>query len=107
MSKLRKGGDIGHQCKCFQFDNPTRRDVLAAGPVISLGLVAAVLPGPAMAQGENERAKMGDVFVPIDGSGPAVFGPPDVPLEGPPIFAWPMEPATKLVRNGSRLNKVL
>ena len=107
MSKLRKGGDIGHQCKCFQFDNPTRRDVLAAGPIIGLGLVAAALPGSALAQEESERPKVGDLLVPIDGSNPAVLGPIEVSLGGPPIFAWPMEPASKLVRNGSRLNKVL
>jgi Rieske Fe-S protein len=107
MGKLHSGGDIGPQHKCYQHDDPTRRDVLAVGPIIGLGLAAAALPGAARAQGENERPKEGDVFVPIDGSGPAVFGPSDVPLEGPPIFAWPMEPAAKLVRNGSRLNKVL
>jgi rieske iron-sulfur protein len=102
-----KGDDTLHRCRCFQLADPTRRDVLAAGPIISLGLAAAALPGRAMAQGENERPKEGDVFVPIDGSSPVVFGPPDVPLGGPPMLAWPMEPVSKLVRNGSRLNKVL
>ena len=107
MSKLRKGRYTGHRSKGLQVDDPTRRDVLAACPIISLVLAVLALPSRAMAQGENERAKAGDVFVPIDGNGPAVFGPPDVPLGGPPVFAWPMEPSTKLVRNGSRLNKVV
>jgi rieske iron-sulfur protein len=106
MSKPSQGDDAEHRCGCFQVDVPTRRDVLA-GPIIGIGLATAVLSRNAMAQEENERAKAGDVFVPIDGSSPAVFGPPDVPLGAPPIFAWPMEPASKLVRNGSRLNKVL
>jgi len=66
-----------------------------------------VLPGAAMAQGENERAKVGDVFVPIDGGGQSPIEPRDVPIGGPPLFVWPMEPASRLVRNGSRLNKVL
>jgi Rieske Fe-S protein len=60
-----------------------------------------------MAQGENERAKVGDQFVPIDGDGHGSVEPRDVPIDGPPIFVWPMEPASGLVRNGSRLNKVL
>jgi len=102
-----QAGDANPRCTCFPFDDPTRRDVLAAAPIV-LGM-ALVLPGTAMAQGanggENERAKVGDLLVPIDGGG--VIEPRDVPIGGPPIFAWPMEPAASLVRNGSRLNKVL
>ena len=33
--------------------------------------------------------------------------PADVPAGGPPIIAWPMDPASKTVRDGSRLNQVL
>jgi rieske iron-sulfur protein len=93
------------RCKCFRSDDPTRRDVLAAVSIVNLGLAA--LPGPALAQGENERAKAGDVLVAGDGSSAAILGPQDIPLGGPPVLAWPMEPAAKLIRNGSRLNKVL
>jgi rieske iron-sulfur protein len=103
MSRFGQGGDATSRCSCLPFDDPTRRNVLAATPIV-FGM-ALVLPGVAMAQGENERAKVGDLFVPIDGQG--VIEPRDVPLGGPPIFAWPMEPATRIVRNGSRLNKVL
>jgi rieske iron-sulfur protein len=105
MNKPSQGDEAEHRCGCFQVDVPTRRDVLAAGPIIGFGLAA--LSRRATAQGESERPKEGDVFVPIDSSSPAIFGPPDIPLGGPPIFAWPMEPASKLVRNGSRLNKVV
>ena len=31
----------------------------------------------------------------------------DLPLGGPQILAWPMDPANKTVRDGTRLNKVL
>jgi len=97
--------DANSRCTCSPFDGATRRDVLAAAP-IAFG-VALVLPGAAVAQGENERAKVGDIFVPIDGGGHGPIEPGDVPNGGPLMFAWPMEPATRLVRNGSRLNKVL
>src|SRR5262249_51160305 len=100
-----RAGDANPRCSCSFLDDATRRDVLAAAP-IALG-VALVLPGAAMAQGENERAKVGDVFVPIDGGGQSPIEPRDVPIGGPPLFVWPMEPATRLVRNGSRLKKVL
>jgi len=102
-------GDANPRCTCLPFDDPTRRGVLAAAPIV-FGMALA-LPSAAMAQGtgqgENERAKVGDVFVPIDGGGHGGIEPRDVPIGGPPIFVWPMEPATRLVRNGSRLNKVL
>jgi rieske iron-sulfur protein len=100
-----QAGDANSRCTCLPFDDPTRRDVLAAAP-IAFGMTL-VLPSAATAQGANERAKVGDVFVPIDGGGHGPIEPRDVPIGGPPIFAWPMEPATRLVRNGSRLNKVL
>jgi rieske iron-sulfur protein len=104
MSRFGQDGDVNPRCTCFPFDDPTRRDVLAAAPVVGMALV---LPGAAVAQGENERAKVGDMFVPIDGAGQGAMEPRDVPISGQPIFAWPIEPATRLVRNGSRLNKVL
>ena len=100
-----RAGAANPRCICSFLDDATRRDVLAAAP-IALGMTL-VLPGAAMAQGENERAKVGDVFVPIDGGGQSPIEPRDVPIGGPPLFVWPMEPASRLVRNGSRLNKVL
>ena len=100
-----QAGDANPRCACLSSDDPTRRGVLAAAP-IAFGM-ALVLPGAALAQGENERAKIGDLFVPIDGGGQGPIEPRDIPIGGPPIFAWPMEPATKIVRNGSRLNKIL
>jgi rieske iron-sulfur protein len=36
-----------------------------------------------------------------------VIGPDDLPLGGPPVLAYPMDPQTKIVRDGSRLNQVL
>src|SRR5215471_9041031 len=108
MSRFGQDGDAKLRCSCFPFDDATRRDVLAVTPIIG---VALLLPGAAMAQGanggENERAKVGDMFVPIDGGGQSPIEPRDVPIGGLPLFVWPMEPATGLVRKGSRLNKVL
>src|SRR4029434_4157180 len=108
MSRFGQGGtqagDANTRCACFPFDDPTRRGVLAAAPII-FGM--ALVPGAVMAQGENERARVGDTVVPIDGSCRDAIEPRDDPIGGPPTFVWPMEPVTRLVRNGSRLNKVL
>src|SRR5437899_12848441 len=106
MSKIGQRAPTGLPCNCLQFDRSTRREILAV-PIIGLGLVAGAMSGPAMAQAESERPKEGDVLVPIDGTSSVVLEPLDVPAGGPPVFAWPMEPAGKIIRNGSRLNKVL
>ena len=38
---------------------------------------------------------------------PEPLKPDDLPLGGKQIFAWPMDPASNALRNGSRLNKLL
>jgi rieske iron-sulfur protein len=82
---------------------PSRREALAVG----VGLLAA--PRLALAQEEDvkrERPQVGDVLVKI-GAAAAPLKAADLPLGGPQVLAWPMDPATKTVRDGSRLNKVL
>jgi Rieske Fe-S protein len=80
----------------------TRRGVLAAASAFSLAMVA----GRADAQPADERPKPGDALVPVDGAG-AALTPADIQAGTRPIAAWPMDPAGNVVRNGSRLNKVL
>jgi len=47
----------------------------------------------------------GDQLVAIDAAEFVALSPSDVPAS--PILAWPMEPGSNLVRNGSRLNKIV
>jgi Rieske Fe-S protein len=77
-----------------------RRQVLAALPALCAGAVAA----PAAAEPADERPKEGDYLVAVDAANPDGLAPQDVTL---PLIAWPMDPAGRLIRNGSRLNKVL
>ena len=85
-----------------------RRTVLKAALVLGLGWP---VPKGAMAQdGEprNARPQEGDRFVFASGERKGdVITPADLPLGGPPVMAYPMDPHTKLVRDGSRLNQVL
>jgi rieske iron-sulfur protein len=88
----------------------SRREVLAAAtvlgaPVLSyfvLGDQAAV--APAIAEPADERPKEGDVLVAAGAATPDGLSPNDI---AGPVIAWPMDPTARVIRNGSRLNKVL
>ncbi|MGA7489703.1 MAG: Rieske (2Fe-2S) protein [Xanthobacteraceae bacterium] len=70
-----------------------------------LGLELAGIP--ALAEPASERPKEGDFLVPIESERAAALALEDIPVGGPPVLAWPMEPASNTVRKDSRLNKVL
>jgi rieske iron-sulfur protein len=64
----------------------------------------------AIAQTEptRERPREGDLLVAVSvAANPEPLKPDDLKLDGKQTFAWPIDPETKIVRNGSRLNKVL
>jgi rieske iron-sulfur protein len=81
----------------------TRREVLALASGAGLGIVGVV--APASAEPADERPKPGDHLVPIEGSEVRPLTPADVPKK--PLLAWPMDPKDNVVRNGSRLNRLL
>jgi Rieske Fe-S protein len=82
----------------------TRRDLLVAASLIGLDAMTGATAQPAAA---GERPKEGDLLVRFDAEPPTPLTAADIPAGGPPVFAWPMDPAGELVRKGSRLNKVL
>src|SRR5262245_43556701 len=91
----------------------SRRGVLRA--VVSLGVVmswsrlaARVTVAWAQPDPKTARPQPGDRLVRAGEAGtwPALT-PSAVPAGGPPVIAYPMDPATGIVRDGSRLNQVL
>jgi rieske iron-sulfur protein len=82
-----------------------RRALLGAAVGLGLGLAA----GPVAAQSDptRDRPKEGDLLVRLDNTSGSPLTPDELPLGAGQIMAWPMDPAGNLVRNGSRLNKVL
>jgi Rieske Fe-S protein len=59
----------------------------------------------AAAEPADERPQVGDQLVAIDAAAPTALSPGDVSIT--PVLAWPMEPASNVVRSGSRLNKIV
>ena len=88
----RKGGRAG----------ATRRCVLAAASALAFGIATR----DARAEPADERPKPGDLLVRVDGAQEPLTSA-DISIGEKPIAAWPMDPAGNVVRNGSRLNKLL
>jgi rieske iron-sulfur protein len=86
---------------------PQRRSILKA---LGLGLAFPLIDVRTSAHGQPTDPTM---MRPQDGDQLVFAGkrevvrPADVPLGGPPVVAYPMDPAKKIVRAGSRLNQVL
>src|SRR6266568_1420854 len=92
-------------CACAQPRTDRRAllgGVLATGISLSVDGRLLAADSPAMA-----RPREGDQFVFASGeqAGKPV-GLTDL-VPGPPVLAWPVEPSSKTVRDGSRLNQVL
>src|SRR5258708_7167419 len=83
----------------------SRRDVFTVACVLGADAALRAAIAPAAAEPADERPKEGDYLVATDAANPDGLSARDI--AGPPVVAWPMEPTTKLIRNGSRLNKVL
>lgn len=89
-------------CSC---GTPSRRDLLAAASALGLTAALETAATPAAAEPADERPKEGDQFVAIDAATPLALRPEDIAV--PQLIAWPLDPASGVVRSGSRLNKVL
>jgi rieske iron-sulfur protein len=99
MSEARKG------CRCLDLERATRRDVLAIASVLGVSLASDGTT--ALAEPASERPKENDLLVSVERETTDALAPADIPIGGPPVMAWPMDPAGNIVRKGSRLNKIL
>ncbi|MCA6112843.1 QcrA and Rieske domain-containing protein [Bradyrhizobium cenepequi] len=89
--------------------NQTRRSLLlttlAAGAFLAANRFAAAQEDQ---PGSSDRPKKGDLLVISEGERAGdIIKPDDLKLGDPPLHAWPKDPKTSVVRNGSRLNEIL
>jgi rieske iron-sulfur protein len=87
----------------------TRRGVLATALAASACIAATWSASADDNQpGSDQRPQKGDILVITEGSQSGqVIKPSDLELGGPPLHAWPKDPKTSVVRDGSRLNEII
>ncbi len=87
----------------------TRRSLLLTALATGACLAAAKSAAAEEDQpGADMRPQKGDVLVVSEGEHAGeIVKPADLKPGGPPVRAWPKDPKTSVVREGSRLNEVL
>jgi Rieske Fe-S protein len=84
-----------------------RRTIVKCG--LSAGVVLGLSPIAAVAQDDpaSIRPKAGDLLIRIDDPALTPLRADDIPVGMTQLMAWAMDPAEKIVRRGSRLNRIL
>jgi rieske iron-sulfur protein len=92
-----------NSCECARGRREFIKRAFVAGVGFPFAASAATEPAEA-----NARPKAGDRFVFAESDHPGIeIKPADLLIGGTQIQAWPMDPLSKTVRSGSRLNRVL
>jgi rieske iron-sulfur protein len=84
-----------------------RRAVLKGTAGLALGFSLTPVVAGRQDDPASLRPRSGDVLVRINDPGMQPLTPGDISVAAPPTLAWAMAPADRIVRNGSRLNRVL
>jgi Rieske Fe-S protein len=85
-----------------------RRSVLKAGLAVMTGLRFGGRPTAQPPDPRQSRPQENDRFVFASGARAGdIITPSDVPKGGPPVLAYPIDPQTTVVRDGSRLNQIV
>jgi rieske iron-sulfur protein len=94
--------------QCLRSRKLSRRGVLKSVLSISLGFQLMGRIAHTAEDPKRLRPQVGDIFIfPLGDHQGQVITPQDLPVGGPPVLAYPTDPTTQTLRNGSRLNRVL
>ncbi|HXG20793.1 MAG TPA: Rieske 2Fe-2S domain-containing protein [Methylomirabilota bacterium] len=107
-SRAEQAGVSAPCAGCAASRRVSRRTLLKSALGAGLYLQFARLVDGEAEEPQKARPQAGDFLVSLlgDRQGQALT-PHDVPMGGPPLIVYPMDPATQTIRNGSRLNRVL
>ena len=84
-----------------------RRAVMKAGLGLGFGLCLLPRPAPGQEDQASVRPREGDLLVKVGDARATPLTPDDIPSSEAQTIAWAMDPATRIVRSGSRLNQVI
>lgn len=99
--------DIEPRCQGTTCANPFRREHIKRATALVAGLGAFSVRNLLADDGINSQPQEGDLLVRAAEGAPVPLCLADVQVGDKPIHAFPLDPATGDLRNGSRLNKVL
>lgn len=99
--------DGRRQVDCLVGAAICRRAMLAAAAGVGVEFLAGPAPAQIAPQAARDRPAEGDVLVRVTGDDHRPLTVADVALGEKQLMAWPLEPQSGIVRNGSRLNKIL
>jgi rieske iron-sulfur protein len=87
---------------------PDRRCVLCGGAALALAMLSPAARAEDDNPARSARPQAGDLLAFFEGDRAGkVIKPDDLKSGGPPVLAWPMDPKSKTLRDGSRFNQVL
>jgi rieske iron-sulfur protein len=85
-----------------------RRDLLRVGPAATLVAISSQVRAESDDPASKMRPQVGDFLVRSDGEGKDnPIAAADLTIGDPPVLAWAVDPASKVLRDGSGLNQVL
>ena len=90
-----------------QCDGCGRRVALKAGFGLGVGLVLSPAEALAQAAAASQRPQTGDLLIRLGDATMTPLTAADIKADGPPVMAWPLDAAAKVVRNGVRTNLLI
>lgn len=95
-------------CDCESICNLSRRNALKLTTGVILGIAAGISTNLRAEEESEARPAVGDCLADADAEGrPVALNINDLVIGGKPIVAYPFNPKTGVLKDGSRLNKVL
>jgi len=106
--RLEKAGSAKLSRECVVPRALSRRTVLKSALGVGVSLQFAGRAVSAAEDPRKVRPQVGDLLVSSLGDRQGqIITLQDLPSGGPPVIAYPLDPSTQTVRDGSRLNRVL